>query len=84
MYNTNKDATEKDIEGDENKIKQFLRDIGYEQRGDTNSNRSNLMRRMLASIGEPTSQIASTTMVLVSTCDNEIYQRDTTDYEQGK
>ena len=35
LFFTNKDVTEKDIKGDENKIKQFLRDIGYKQRGDT-------------------------------------------------
>ena len=42
------------------------------------------MRRMLTSIGEHTSQITSTTIVVVSTSDDEIYQRDTTDYEQGE
>ena len=38
MFITNQNVTEKDIKGDENKIKQFLRDIGYKQRGDTKSN----------------------------------------------
>ena len=46
---TNKDVTERDLKGDENKIKQFLRDIGYKQR-DTKSNRSKVIRRMLANI----------------------------------
>ena len=35
IFIINKDLTERDIKGDENKIKQFLRDIGYKQRGDT-------------------------------------------------
>ena len=35
IFITNKGVTERDIKGDENKIKQFLRDIGYNQRGDT-------------------------------------------------
>ena len=35
LFIANKDLTERDIKGDENKIKQFLRDIGYKQRGDT-------------------------------------------------
>ena len=43
MFITNKDVTERDIKGDENKIKQFLKDIGYKQRGDTKSNRSKLI-----------------------------------------
>ena len=38
LFINNKDVTERDIKGDENKIKQFLRDIGYKQRGDTKSN----------------------------------------------
>ena len=57
MFFTSKDVTEKDIKGDEIKIKQFLNDIGYKQRGDTKSNRSKLTRRMFASIGEPTSKV---------------------------
>ena len=40
MFINNKDVTERDIKGDENKIKQFLNDIGYKQRGDTKGNRS--------------------------------------------
>ena len=59
LFNTNKDVTERDIKCDENKIKQFLRDIGYKQRGDTKINRSKLIRRMFASIGEPTSHVIS-------------------------
>ena len=55
---TNKRVTE-NIKGDEIKIKQFLKDIGYKQRGDTKSNSSKLIRRMLASIREPTSQVIS-------------------------
>ena len=54
---TNKNVTERDIKGDENK-KQFLIDIGHKQRGDTKSNRSNLLRRTLASVVKPTSQTA--------------------------
>ena len=46
IFITNKDVTERDIKGDEIKIKQFLRDIGYKQTGDTKSNRSKLIRRM--------------------------------------
>ena len=39
--------------GDENKIKRFLRDIGYKQRGDTKSNRSKVIRRLSISIESP-------------------------------
>ena len=59
IFITNKDVTERDIKGDENKIKQFLRDIGYKQRGDTKSNRSKVIRRMFSGIGEPTSRVIS-------------------------
>ena len=38
FYITNQNVTERDIKGDENKIKRFLRDVGYKQRGDTKSN----------------------------------------------
>ena len=38
IFITNEDVTERDIKGDEIKIKQFLRDIGYKQRGDTKKN----------------------------------------------
>ena len=76
---TNKDVTERDIKGDESKIKQFLRDIGYKQRGDTKSNRSKLLRGKFASIGEATSHVLS----IPTSSEDEIYLRDTSDYEQG-
>ena len=50
MFITNKNVTEGDIKGDENKIKRFLRDIGYKKRGDTKSNRSKVIRRLSISI----------------------------------
>ena len=78
MFIPNKDVTERDIKGDENKIKQFLKDIGYKQRGDTKINRSKLIRRMFASIGEPTSQVIS----IPSSSEDEIYQHDTSDDDQ--
>ena len=59
IFITNKDVTERDIKGNENKINHFLRDIGYKQRGDTKSIRSKLIRRMFASISEPTSHVIS-------------------------
>ena len=59
MLITSKDVTERDIKVDEDKIKRFLRDIAYKQRGDTKSNRSKFIRRVFASIGEPTSQVIS-------------------------
>ena len=74
LFITNKDVTERDIKGDENKIKQFLWD---RQRGDTKSNRSKLIRRMFASIGEPTSHVISTSS------EECLCNRDTSDYEQG-
>ena len=37
LFTTNKDVTERDKKGDENKIERFLRDIVYKKRGDTNS-----------------------------------------------
>ena len=77
LFITNKVLTERDIKGDENKIKQFLRDIGYKQRGDTKSDRSKVIRRRLASIGEPTSQVIS----LPTSSEDEIYRRDTSDFE---
>ena len=45
------------------------------------NNRTKLIRRMLANIGELISQIASPRMV--SNREGEIYQHDTSDYEQG-
>ena len=53
MFITNKKVTERDIKGDENKIKRFLRDIGYKQRGDTKSNRSKVITRLSISIASP-------------------------------
>ena len=79
IFITNKDVTERDLKGDENKIKLFLRDIGYKRRGDTNSNRSKLIRRMFASIGEPTSHVIS----IPTSSEEYLYNRDTSDYEQG-
>ena len=81
IFITNKDVTERNIKGDENKIKQFPRDIGYKQRVDTKSNRSIIIRKKIASIGERTSQIAPPRML--TTSEDEIYQCDTSDYEQG-
>ena len=78
MFITNKDKTERDTEGDENNIKLFIKDIGYKQRGDT-KNILNLIRKMLASIGEPTSQVISRP----TSSQDEINRRDTCDYEQG-
>ena len=78
IFITNIDVTERDIKGDESKIKQFLRDIGYKQRGVTKSNRSKLLRGMFASIGEATSHVISIT----TSSEDEIYLRDTSDYEQ--
>ena len=63
----------------ETKKKQFLRDIGYKQRGDTKSNRSKVIRRMFSSIGEPISRFIS----IPTSSEDEIYRRDTSDYEQG-
>ena len=62
MFITNKVVNQRDIKGDENKIKQFLKDICYKQRGDTKSNRSKLIRFMFASIGEPTSRVIKTNL----------------------
>ena len=42
MFLINKDVTERDIKGEENKIKQFLKDIVCKQIGDTKSNRSKI------------------------------------------
>ena len=67
MFITSKDLSERDMKVDE---KQFLKDIGYKQRGDTKSNRSKLIRRMFASIGEPTSQVIS----IPTSSEHEIYR----------
>ena len=79
MFITSKDVTERDIKGDEIKIKQFLKDIGYQQGGDTKSNRSKLIRRMFASIGEPTSHV----IPIPTSSEDKKYQGHTIDYEQG-
>ena len=78
IFRTNKGVTERDIKSDENKIKQFLRDIGCKQRRDTKSNRPKLIRRKFASSGEPTSHVIS----IPSSSEDETYRRDTSDYEQ--
>ena len=78
MFIASKDVTERDIKGDEDKIKLFLKDIGYKQRGDTKSNRSKLIRRMFASISELTSQFIS----IPTSSGDEKYQGETSDYEQ--
>ena len=83
IFISNKDVTERDIKGDENKIKQFLRDIGYKQRGDTKSNRSKLIRRMFASIGEAVSRIGEPTSHVISiptSSDEYLYNCDTSDH----
>ena len=79
IFITKKDVNERDIKGDENKMKQFLKYIGYKQIGDTKINRSTLIRRMLASIGEPISQVIS----MPNSSEDEKYRRDTSDYKQG-
>ena len=79
LFFTNKDVNERDVKDDENRIKQFLRDIGYKQREDTKSNRSKVIRRMLANIGKATSLVIS----IPTSSEDEIYRRDTNDYEQG-
>ena len=58
----------------ENKIKQFLRDIGYKQRGETKSNRSKFIRRLSVSIASPKRDSFSSE----STVD------DTNEEEEGK
>ena len=77
MFITNKDVTEKDIKGDK-KVKQFLKDIGYKQRGDTKSNRPKIIRRMFASNGEPSSQVIS----IPNYSEDEKYQQDNSDDEE--
>ena len=79
MFITSKNVTQRDLKADENKIKQFLKDICYKQKRDTKSNRSKPIRRMLASIGEPTSQVISRP----TSSEDEICRRDTSYYEQG-
>ena len=83
MFITNKDVTERDIKGDENRKKQFLKDIGYKQRGDTERNRSKLIRRMFASIGEAVSRIGEPCSQDISRPNSsEKNQNDTSDDEK--
>ena len=77
LFITIKDVTKRHKKGVENKLKQFLRDIGYKQR-DTKSNNSKIIRRMLANIGEATSHVIS----IVTSSEDKIYRRDTSDCEQ--
>ena len=79
LFITNKDVTERDIIGDENKIKKFLWDIGYKERADPKNNRSKVIRRMLANIGETTSHVIS----IPTSSEDEIYRRGASEYEQG-
>ena len=53
LFITNKDVTERDLKGDEIKIKQFLKDIGYKQRGDTKNNRSKFIKECLLVLVNP-------------------------------
>ena len=54
MLNTNENVIERDkIKGDENKVKQFRRDIGYKQSGDTKNNRSKIVGRIIVSVASP-------------------------------
>ena len=71
MFITNKNVTERDIKGDENKIKQFLRDIGYKQRGDTKSNRSKVIRRLSISIASPRRDFFSSESTVYDTNEEE-------------
>ena len=77
IFITNEYVTERVIKGDEDKLKKFLREIGYKQRGDTKSNRSKLIRRMFSSIGETTSHVIS----IPTSSEEFLYNRDTSDYE---
>ena len=71
MFITNKNVTERDIKGDENKIKKFLRDIGYKQRGDTKSNRSKVIRRLSISIASPRRDSFSSESIVYDTIEEE-------------
>ena len=54
MFVSNKDVTQKDIGGEENKIRLFLSDINYNRkRGDIKSNRVKLIRRIETSLALP-------------------------------
>ena len=63
--------TERDIKGDENKIKQFLRNIVYKQRWDTKSNRSKVIRRLLISIASPRRDFFSSESTVYDTNEEE-------------
>ena len=71
MFTTNKNVTEGDIKSDENKIKQFLRDIGYKQRRDTKSNRSKFIRRLSISIASPRRDSSSSESTVYDTNEEE-------------
>ena len=71
MFITNKNVTERDIKCDENKIKQFLRDIGYKQRGDTKSNRSKVIRRLSINIASPRGDSFSSESTVYDTNEEE-------------
>ena len=71
MFITNKNVTKRYIKGDENKIKLFLRDIGYKQRGDTKSNRSKVIRRLSISIASPRRDSLSSESTVYDTNEEE-------------
>ena len=71
MFITNKNVTEGDIKSDENTIKHFLRDIGYKQRGDTKSNRSKVITRLLISMASPRRDSFSSESTVYDTNDEE-------------
>ena len=53
------------------KIKRFLRDIGYKQRGDTKSNRSKVIRRLSISIASPRRDSFSSEFTVYDTNEEE-------------
>ena len=71
MFINKKNVTERDIKCDENKIKRFLRDIGYKQRGDTKSNRSKVMRRLSIIIASPRRDSFSSELTVYDTYEEE-------------
>ena len=66
MFISDKNVTERDIKGDENKIKRFLRDIGYKERGDTKSNRPKLISGLSIKIFSPRRDFSSEETVFES------------------
>ena len=76
MFIINKNMTERDIKGDENKIKQFLRDIGNKQRGDTKSKRSKVIRRLSISIASPRRDSFSSESTVYDTNEEEEEEED--------